>query len=100
LSTSIDSLSSGARLEDHIYPQMRAAGLVATVNTDDPAFIDIDLGAGYAAVARAFGWGWREMVEVALDGVEVSWLDDVDKATLRNRIETGCRDAEPRAMTT
>ena len=46
------------RLEDHTYPDMRAAGLLATVNTDDPAFIDLDLGAEYAAVAEAFGWGW------------------------------------------
>ena len=50
------------RLEDHTYPQMRAAGLLATLNTDDPAFIDLDLGAEYAAVAAAFGWGWPEMV--------------------------------------
>lgn len=26
------------------------------------------------------------MVEIALDGVEASWLDDGDKATLRHRI--------------
>jgi adenosine deaminase len=87
--------NSFARLEDHIYPQMRAAGLVATANTDDPAFIDIDLGAEYAAVARAFAWGWREMVEVAFDGVEASWLDDVDKAALRNRIETAAATLNP-----
>jgi len=51
------------RLEDHVSPQMRGAGLLATVNTDDPAFIDLDLGAEYAAVAEAFGWGWPEMVQ-------------------------------------
>ena len=74
------------RLEDHTYPEMRAAGLLATVNTDDPAFIDLDLGAEYAAVAAAFGWGWPEMVQIALDGVEASWLDDQGKADLRRRI--------------
>ena len=46
------------RLEDHSYPQMREAGLLATLNTDDPAFIDLDLGEEYRAVAEAFGWGW------------------------------------------
>ena len=74
------------RLEDHTYPEMRAAGLLATLNTDDPAFIDLDLGAEYAAVAAAFGWGWPEMVQIALDGVEASWLDDQGKADLRRRI--------------
>jgi adenosine deaminase len=71
--------NSFVRLEDHTYPQMRAAGLLATVNTDDPAFIDLDLGAEYAAVAHAFGWGWPEMIEVALDGIEACWLDESDK---------------------
>lgn len=31
------------RLEDHPYANMRAAGLLATLNTDDPAMIDLDL---------------------------------------------------------
>lgn len=31
------------RLKDHVFPAMRSAGLLATVNTDDPAFIDLDL---------------------------------------------------------
>jgi adenosine deaminase len=75
-----------ARLEDHVLPDMRAAGLLATVNTDDPAFIDLDLGKEYALVAGAFGWGWEEMVAIALDGVEACWLDDEEKAGLRGRI--------------
>jgi adenosine deaminase len=75
-----------ARLEDHNYPQMRAAGLLATLNTDDPALIELDLGAEYRSVADAFGWGWSEMVTIALDGVEASWLDETGKADLRQRI--------------
>jgi adenosine deaminase len=74
------------RLEDHVYPQMRAAGLLATVNTDDPALIDLDLGAEYCAVADAFGYGWDDMVEIALDGVEACWLDDTAKSALRQQI--------------
>jgi adenosine deaminase len=78
--------NSFARLEDHTYAQMRSAGLLATLNTDDPALIDLDLGAEYAAVAEAFRWGWPEMVSVALDGVEACWLDAAAKAALRERI--------------
>lgn len=83
------------RLEDHSYPRMRAAGLLATVNTDDPALIDLDLGAEYAAVAEAFGWGWRQMVEVSLDGVEACWLDDAGKAALRRRVEQAASALAP-----
>ena len=87
--------NSFARLEDHVLPQMREAGLLATVNTDDPAYIDLDLGAEYAAVARAFGWGWWEMIDVALDGVEACWLDETEKASLRRRIETAASRLKP-----
>jgi adenosine deaminase len=87
--------NSFARLEDHSYPRMRAAGLLATVNTDDPAFIDLDLGAEYAAVARAFGWGWQQMVEVALDGVEACWFDEDGNADLRRRIIEAASTLDP-----
>ena len=43
------------RLEDHVYPQLRASGLLATLNTDDPALSDLDLGIDYRSVAAAFG---------------------------------------------
>jgi adenosine deaminase len=84
------------RLEDHVYPRMREAGLLATVNTDDPALSDMNLGQEYDAVARAFGYGWDQMVEIALDGVEACWLDDADKASLRERITREAADLAPR----
>ena len=74
------------RLEDHVYPGMRAAGLLATVNTDDPALSDINLGHEYAAVARAFDYAWADMVQIALDGVEACWLPESEKAALRLRV--------------
>jgi adenine deaminase len=83
------------RLEDHVYPQMRDAGLLATVNTDDPALIGLDLGAEYGAVAEAFGWGWQQMVEVSLDGVEACWLDDSSKAALRRTVEEAAFTLRP-----
>jgi adenosine deaminase len=84
-----------ARLEDHVYPQMRSAGLLATLNTDDPALINLDLGTEYGAVADAFGWGWQEMVEISLDGVEACWLDDTGKATLRRQITSAATALTP-----
>ena len=83
------------RIEDHVYPQMREAGLLATVNTDDPALSDMNLGQEYAAVARAFGYDWDQMVAIALDGVEACWLEDVDKAALRDRISRAAADLTP-----
>ena len=74
-------------LDQHVYPAMRTAGLLATLNTDDPALTDLDLGYEYASVAEAFGWGWDEMVDIALDAVAASWLDPDEAAALHTRIE-------------
>lgn len=77
-----------ARLEDHVFPKMRAAGLLATLNTDDPGLIDLDLGQEYALTAAAFDYGWDDMVAIALDGVEASWADATERAALRATITT------------
>jgi adenosine deaminase len=71
------------RLEDHPFRRMRQAGLLATLNTDDPAMTDLDLGREYRSVAAALEMAWHEMTAVALDGVEASWLDPSEKAGMR-----------------
>lgn len=75
-----------SQLDQHILPDMRAAGLLATVNTDDPAFIALDLAAEYATVAATFAWDWDTMVQISLDGVEASWLDVPEKSALADRV--------------
>ncbi len=74
---------------------MRSAGLLATLNTDDPALTDLDLGREYAAVSAAYEWGFDEMVAVSHDGVDATWLDDDGKRRLHGVIDT--KAAELRA---
>lgn len=74
-------------LAEHPFRRMRQAGLLATLNTDDPAMTDLDLGREYRSVARALAMPWDEVVAVALDGVEASWLDPGEKRELRARFE-------------
>jgi adenosine deaminase len=69
-------------LAEHVFPKMRAAGLLATLNTDDPGLVGLDLTQEYALCAAAFGYSPDEMAVIALDAVEASWLDDCDKASL------------------
>lgn len=88
--------NSFARLTDHTLPAMRAAGLLATVNTDDPTFIDLDLGAEYSAVAGAFDWDWDTMVQISLDGIEATWLDEPEKAVLAEHVRHQGRVLDPR----
>jgi adenosine deaminase len=75
------------RLADHPFRRMRQAGLLATLNTDDPAMTDLDLGREYRSVAGALDMPWDEMVAVALDGVEASWLDPGEKTAMRRSFE-------------
>jgi adenosine deaminase len=74
-------------LSDHPFRRMREAGLLATLNTDDPAMTDLDLGKEYRSVAEALEMSFGDMAQVALDGVEASWLDVADKRALRADFE-------------
>ena len=76
-----------ATLADHPFASMRAAGVLAMLNTDDPAMTDLDLGREYANVAEAYGWGFEEMVAVAHDGVEATWLDGSEKTALNGLVD-------------
>ena len=76
------------RLEDHPYRRMRQVGVVATLNTDDPALTDLDLSYEYRSVMQAFDFDWDDMVAIALDGVEATWLDPDDKRVLRSRVDS------------
>jgi adenosine deaminase len=73
-------------LADHVYPAMREAGLLATLNTDDPALVGLDLTQEYELTAAAFGYDMEQMVTISLDGILGSWLDDADATALANEV--------------
>ncbi len=74
-------------LEAHPLRRMREAGIVATVNTDDPGMTDLDLGVEYRTVAAAQGFSFDDMAAIALDGVDACWLDGAAKLALRAEFE-------------
>ncbi len=76
-----------ASLSEHPFKRMRDAGLLVTLNTDDPAMTDLDLGKEYRSVAEALDMSFDEMAAVALDGVEACWLDEDDRRSLRRDFE-------------
>jgi adenosine deaminase len=78
-----NACSSVAR---HPLPALRAAGVLVTLNSDDPALTGVDLAGEYATCAAAWNWSWDQMVGLALDGVTASWLDDDGKRALSARI--------------
>jgi adenosine deaminase len=86
-----------ARLEDHPFREMREAGLLATINTDDPAMTDLDLGREYRSVARALDLDFDAMAAVSLDGIAASWLDDSDARAMRTDFERTIAGLRPAA---
>ena len=74
-------------LGEHPLRQMRAAGLLVTINTDDPAMADLDLGREYRRVAAAYAWDTLDMGRLALEGIESTWLDAPDRAALAREFE-------------
>jgi adenosine deaminase len=86
-------------LAEHPYMQMREAGLLATLNTDDPAMTDLDLGKEYRSVAQAFDLSFDDVAAIALDGVDATWLDDDEKRGLRAEFEREIDALRPDAET-
>jgi adenosine deaminase len=86
-----------ASLEEHPFRRMREAGLLATLNTDDPAMTGLHLGKEYRDVAGALKMPWGETVAVALDGVEATWLDPGEKDALRRSFEREIAGIRPPA---
>jgi adenosine deaminase len=79
----------------HPLPALRDAGVLVTLNTDDPALTDLDLAREYAACAAAWNWSWDQMTDLALDGVEASWLDESDRRALSARIRAAAQELRP-----
>jgi adenosine deaminase len=87
-------------LSEHPFRRMREAGLLATINTDDPAMSDLDIGTEYRTVAEALQMPWRQMVEVALDGIAATWLSEDEKRGMRASFEREIAVIEPPANRT
>ncbi len=75
------------RLADHPLRAMLEAGLLVTINTDDPALMDHDLGAEYRQVGDALGFGLDELRRIAAEGIESTWLDASDRAALAREFD-------------
>lgn len=84
-------LKGVSSLADHVLPQLIAAGVVTTVNSDDPAYFGGYVEENYAAVAAQFGFSAADMAQLARNSVEASFLSPDRKAALDREIGTWLR---------
>lgn len=76
------------RLEDHPIRAMIDAGLLASVNSDDPAYFGGYIGDNYESLATSLEFGTDDLAQVARNSIESSFLDDVAKVELIGELET------------
>jgi aminodeoxyfutalosine deaminase len=75
------------RLEDHPLPAMVEAGVVVTVNSDDPPMFGTTLSGEYAVAADLLGLDERGVADLALAAVDASFAPDDVRRRLRAEIE-------------
>jgi len=96
----ITSVARNRERRLHSLQAMVDAGLPVTLNTDDPAMFHTDLTHTYATVVAGCGWGWKQVRDMSLAGVDACWLDDTAKRALRQRFERELSDLERQLQAT
>ncbi|RAJ43166.1 aminodeoxyfutalosine deaminase [Kitasatospora sp. SolWspMP-SS2h] len=76
------------RIEDHPVRQMVDAGLLVTINSDDPPMFGTDLNTEYAVAAKLLGLDESGVAALARNAVEASFLDRAAKRRLTGEIDT------------
>ncbi|MDJ0521444.1 MAG: adenosine deaminase [Planctomycetota bacterium] len=75
------------RIEGHNLAHLMARGLKVTVNSDDPSYFGGYVGANYEAVANGLGLAREDLVTLARNSFEASFLSDEDKAAYVAEVE-------------
>jgi adenosine deaminase len=74
-----------ADVGEHPFARQREAGVLVTVNSDDPGMMGTTICDDYEAVADRFGYDAATMEAIALDAVDASWAPADEQAALRTR---------------
>jgi len=75
-------------LADHALPAMLEAGLLACVNSDDPAYFGGYLDDNLAAVRREFGYGDAQMAALARGSFDACFVPDADKQRWKAEVDS------------
>lgn len=75
------------RLQDHSLPTMLELGLNVSINSDDPAYFGGYVGANYVRTAAALDLSLDQMVTIARNSLQASFLPSEEKAELVAELE-------------
>lgn len=76
-----------ARIEEHPLPRLVEAGLLVTINSDDPPMFGTTLNDEYAVAARLLDLGPQGIAVLAGNAVTASFLDPASKQRIAGEID-------------
>jgi adenosine deaminase len=82
------------QLADHPLPQMLKAGLLVTVNSDDPAYFGGYVDDNYSAIAASLGLDDTTLADLARNSIRASFIDEQRRTVLLAEIDAAT-DASP-----
>ncbi|MCX3058945.1 adenosine deaminase [Streptomyces sp. GXMU-J5] len=77
-----------ATLDEHPLKRFVEAGVLVTINSDDPPMFSTDLNTEYAVAARLLDLDERGVADLAKNAVRAAFLDEPGKARLVAEIDT------------
>jgi adenosine deaminase len=84
--TSNLTLGVYAAIEDHPIDRLRRAGVVVSINTDDPVLLGASLAGEYALCREAFGWPDEVLRTLARNSIDASFANADIKSKLINAL--------------
>lgn len=75
------------RMEDHTLPQLLAAGLKVTLNSDDPAYFGGYMNDNFLAVQKAFSLSRAQWVTLTRNAIDASFASVVRKQVLHDELD-------------
>lgn len=84
----LSNVATGAwpSLEEHPFPRLREAGVIVTLNSDDPPMFDGWIADVFETARAAWAFDDGTLADVAIAGVNASFADDDTKTSLRAAI--------------
>jgi adenosine deaminase len=93
----ISNVATGAfpSLAAHPFPRLREAGVVVTLNSDDPPMFGAWLTEVFEAARDAWAFDDAELAEIAAEGVRASFAEEERKAAMLAGIDAWLADEPP-----
>jgi len=84
--TSNIQTSTVPSLERHPLKTFLEHGILASINTDDPAVQGVEIGHEYQVAAPAAGLSREQIRQAQINGLEMAFLSEQEKQALRERV--------------